>query len=260
MGAPSFEYPKISIVTVCYNSESTLRDTLESVASQTYDNIEYIVIDGGSKDRTLDLVGEFGNLVDYLVSEKDEGIYDAMNKGIRAATGDYVGILNSDDVFATADAVAKIASTIRREKGVDAVYGDLVYVDRSNLNKVIRLYSSKFFCKWKMRFGFMLPHPTFYARRELFDQLGFYKTNYRVAADFELLSRFLCKGLKVIRIDEALVKMRDGGISSTGFWWRVHQNLEIVRACRGNGIYTNIFLVSMKVPFKVASYVMARSS
>jgi glycosyltransferase involved in cell wall biosynthesis len=259
MGAFSFDYPKISIITVCYNSESTLKDTLESVASQNYDNIEYIVIDGGSKDGTLNLIREFRNRVDYLVSENDAGIYDAMNKGIRAATGDFVGILNSDDVFASTDAVARIASTIRSESVIDAVYGDLVYVDRSDLNKIVRLYSSKFFRKWKMRFGFMLPHPTFYARRELFDQLGFYKTDYRVAADFELLSRFLCKGIKVVRIDQNLVKMRDGGISSTGFWWRVHQNLEIVRACRGNGIYTNIFLVSMKVPFKVASYILARN-
>jgi glycosyltransferase involved in cell wall biosynthesis len=260
MGGVSSEYPKISIVTVCYNSEETLKDTLESVASQTYDNIEYIVIDGGSKDGTLDLIQEFRSRIDYLVSEKDEGIYDAMNKGIRAATGDFVGILNSDDVFANPDVVARIASSIQSEDGVDAVYGDLVYVDRSDLNKKVRLYSSRFFQTWKMRFGLMLPHPTFYARRELFDELGFYKTNYRVAADFELLSRFLSKGIKVVRIDETLVKMRNGGISSTGFWWRIHQNLEIVRACRVNGIYTNILLVSMKVPFKVASYVMARKS
>lgn len=258
MGAPSSDNPKISIVTVCYNSEATLRDTLVSVASQTYNNVEYIVIDGGSNDGTIPLIKEFADRVDYFVSEKDDGIYDAMNKGIRAATGDFVGILNSDDVFASSNVVEKIASTIRTEGKVDAVYGDLVYVDRSDLSKAVRRYSSKFFRKWKMRFGFMLPHPTFYARRELFDQLGFYKTDYRVAADFELLSRFLCTGIRVVRIDDTLVKMRDGGISSTGFWWRVHQNLEIVRACRRNGIYTNILFVSMKVPFKVASYFKAR--
>lgn len=259
MGESNSGYPKISIITVCFNSEATLTDTLESVASQTYGNIEYIVIDGGSQDGTLDLIKESRVKVDHLVSEKDAGIYDAMNKGIRAATGDFVGILNSDDVFANADSVEKIAMAIREASQIDAVYGDLVYVDRFDLNKPVRLYSSKFFSKWKMRFGFMLPHPTFYARRGLFDQLGFYKTDYRVAADFELLSRFLCQGIKVMRIEDTLVKMRDGGISSTGFWWRIHQNLEIVRACRGNGIYTNIFLVGMKVPFKVASYILARN-
>jgi len=260
MAVPNSSYPKISIITVCFNSEATLRDTLESVVAQTYANIEYIVIDGGSKDSTVGLVEEFGDSIDYFVSEKDEGIYDAMNKGIRAATGDFVGILNSDDVFSGRDSVEKIAFAIQNNLGVDAVYGDLVYVDRFNLNKVVRRYSSKFFKPWKMRFGFMLPHPTFYARRQLFDELGFYKTDYRVAADFELLSRFLQKNIASVRIDDTLIKMREGGISSNGFWWRVHQNLEIVTACKGNGIYTNILLVSMKVPFKVASYFMARSS
>jgi len=258
MDGASSDYPKISIITVCYNSEETLKDTLESVASQTYENIEYIVIDGGSKDGTLDLIEGFRARIDYMISERDKGIYDAMNKGIRAATGDFVGILNSDDVFANSGSIARIASSIREGGGVDAVYGDLIYVDRSDLNKKVRFYSSRFFRTWKVRFGLMLPHPTFYARRELFDDLGFYKTDYRVAADFELLSRFLSKGIKVARIDETLVKMRNGGISSTGFWWRVHQNLEIVRACRSNGIYTNILFVSMKLPFKIASYVMAR--
>jgi glycosyltransferase involved in cell wall biosynthesis len=260
MGEFNSGYPKISIITVCFNSAATLKDTFESVVSQDYPNIEYLVIDGGSTDSTASIIEEYRNRIDYIVSEKDDGIYDAMNKGIRASTGDFVGILNSDDVFSAIDSVTKIVSAIQRNEGVDAVYGDLVYFDRADLKKVVRLYSSKFFRPWKMRFGFMLPHPTFYVRRELFDRLGFYRTDYRVAADFELLSRFLCNGAKVIRIEDILVKMRDGGISSSGFWWRVHQNLEIVKACRGNGIYTNILLVSLKVPFKIASYFLARNS
>jgi len=256
----SSEYPKISIITVCFNSEATIRDTIESVVAQRYGNIEYLVIDGRSSDSTLDIIEEYQDSIDYFVSEKDEGIYDAMNKGILAATGDFVGILNSDDVFAGPDSVGKIASAIQHNDEVEAIYGDLVYVDRWNLERAVRLYSSKFFRPWKMRFGFMLPHPTFYARRELFDKLGFYKTNYRVAADFELLSRFLRNGVNTARVEGTLIKMREGGISSTGLWWRVHQNLEIVKACKGNGIYTNIVLVSMKVPFKLASYLWARNS
>lgn len=256
----SLGYPKISVITVCFNSETTIRDTLESVIAQRYPNIEYLVVDGGSSDSTVSIIEEYRNSIDYFVSEKDGGIYDAMNKGIRAATGDFVGILNSDDVFAGTDSVEKIALAIQQNDEVDAVYGDLVYVDRWNLEKVVRLYSSKFFRPWKMRFGFMLPHPTFYARRDLFDELGFYKTNYRVAADFELLSRFLGNGVNTVRIGGTLIKMREGGISSTGLWWRIHQNFEIVRACKVNGIYTNILLVSMKVPFKLASYLWARTS
>lgn len=246
--------PKISVITVCFNSQETIRDTIESVLLQDYENVEYIIIDGGSNDSTLEIIREYGNRIDILVSEKDEGIYDAMNKGIRLASGDFVGILNSDDVYSSKSVLSKIASAIARNPDVDAVYGDLVYVDRSNLEKIVRSYKAHGFKPWKMRFGFMLPHPTFYAHRSLFSDHGFYKTDYRVAADFELLSRFISKNVKLLRIPETLVKMRDGGISSTGFWWRVHQNFEIVRACRGNGIYTNIVLVSLKVPFKVASY------
>ena len=254
------DYPKISLITVCFNSASTIADTLESVKRQGYKNVEYIVIDGGSTDNTLEIVDRYRQSIDVLVSEKDNGIYDAMNKGIAAATGDFVGILNSDDVFSDDESLNKIAETIRARKDVDAVFGDLIYVNREDLSKKVRLYSSRFFKPWKMRFGFMLPHPTFYARRELFEKLGNYKTDYRVAADFELLCRFLRKGINYVRIDDVLVSMRDGGISSTGFWWRIHQNLEIVRACRGNGIYTNILLVSLKVPFKLASYLAARKA
>lgn len=259
MGEHDPMFPKISLITVCFNSESTIRDTLESVKKQTYKNIEYIVVDGASTDGTLGILKEYRDSIDVLISEKDRGIYDAMNKGIRVATGDFVGILNSDDVFSCNDSVEKIAFAINGNPMVDAVFGDLVYVDRNDLAKKVRLYSSKFFSPWKMRFGFMLPHPTFYARRDLFERLGEYKTDYRVAADFELLCRFLCGGIKTVRIDEVLVSMRQGGISSTGFWWRIHQNLEIVRACKVNGIYTNIALVSLKVPFKLASYFMARN-
>ena len=250
--------PKISVITVCFNSEDTIRDTVQSVLSQDYDNIEYIVIDGASKDSTMDIIREYEDQIDIIVSEKDNGIYDAMNKGIRLSSGDFVGILNSDDVYAKTDIISKIADSFYENPDVDAVYGDLLYVDRSDLDKVVRTYPSDGFKAWKMRFGFMLPHPTFYARRELFDSLGFYQTDYRVAADFELLSRFISKGIQLRRVPETFVKMRDGGISSTGFWWRIHQNLEIVKACRGNGIYTNILLVSLKVPFKISSYFLAR--
>ena len=246
---------KISIVTVCYNSAATIRDTLESVLSQTYDNIEYIVVDGASKDSTLDIVNEYAGKIARLISEPDKGIYDAMNKGVNIATGDFIGILNSDDIFANPDTVESLVTFLRANPDCDASYADLVFVERTDTTVVTRKYSSKSFSSWKIRFGFMVPHPTFYARKQLFTDYGVYKLGYRVSADFELMTRFITRKITLLRHDAVMVKMREGGISTTGFWWKIHQNLEIVRACKENGIYTNIFMVAMKIPFKLASYI-----
>lgn len=243
---------KISIITVSYNSAETIRDTIESVIAQNYSDIEYILIDGASKDNTLDIIKEYSDKIAIFVSEPDKGIYDAMNKGIKMATGDVVGILNSDDVFYDRNSVNRVAEGF--VSGVDAVYADLMYVNRSDLNKPSRLYSSKNFSFARVRFGIMLPHPTFYVRRNLFDKFGFYKTNYRVAADFELIARFLVNKVNAVRIPVCLVKMREGGVSSSDLKGRIHQNFEIVRACRENSIYTNIFMVMLKLPFKFLSY------
>lgn len=245
---------KISIITVCYNSSDTIRDTIESVLSQSYNDIEYIVVDGGSKDGTVEIISEFGGRISKFISEPDQGIYDAMNKGVMVATGDFVGILNSDDVFADSEVVKNLVCYLKDNPNIDASYADLVFVLRKQTNVVTRKYSSLSFSPWKIRFGFMIPHPTFYARRHLFNTLGAYKLGYRVSADFELMARFFSQGVKMARYPSVMVKMREGGISTTGFWWRVHQNFEIVRACKENGIYTNIFMIAMKIPFKLSGY------
>ena len=241
---------KVSIITVCYNSEKTIEDTLKSIQSQTYSNIEYIVVDGLSKDRTNEIVKEYKNTVSIHISEKDSGLYDAMNKGIALASGDIIGILNSDDVLADKSVIEKIVVGFE-DNSIDAVYSDLIYVSEHDLNKPTRLYSSKVFSKRMIKFGIMLPHPTFYVRNKCYKTLGLYATNYRVAADFELLARFISKGVKSKRLPFISVKMREGGISSSGLLWRVHQNFEIVRACKENGIYTNIFFVMLKLPYKL---------
>jgi len=241
---------KVSIITVCYNSERTIEDTLKSIKSQTYPNIEHIVIDGLSKDNTNQIVSKYSDTVTIHLSEQDNGLYDAMNKGLSLATGDIVGILNSDDVLADKSAIDKIVAGFN-SNDVDAVYSDLIYVSEYNLNKPTRLYSSKVFSKNMIKFGLMLPHPTFYVKKSCYDKFGGYKTNYRVAADFELLTRFISKGVKAIRLPVITVKMREGGISSNGLLWRVHQNFEIVRACKENGIYSNIFLIMLKLPYKL---------
>ncbi len=247
---------KISIITVCYNSCQTIRDTLESVLSQTYDDIEYIVIDGDSRDGTRDIIEQYRSRLSFFLSEPDSGMYDALNKGIMRASGAYIGILNSDDVFFSTTTIAELAVFLGAHSGADACYADLIYVKRDDVSRIVRKYSSSNFRVWKMRFGAMIPHPTFYAKRELFERVGMYRTDYRVAADFELMARFLIAHVTVVRFPSVIVKMRYGGISTTGLKWIIHQNLEIVRACRENGIYTNIFMISMKLPSKFLSFIL----
>lgn len=246
---------KISIITVCFNSAETIEDTILSVLAQSYPDIEYIVVDGASKDNTLEIISRYAERISTVVSERDKGIYDAMNKGMTLASGDYVGILNSDDVFADTGVINRLVAHLQANPQLDATFADLVFVERDNLEKITRRYTSSWFSPWMVRFGLMLPHPTFYAKRGLFQAHGDYKLSYRVAADFELMTRFLRAGITISRHDSIMVKMRQGGISTTGFWWRVHQNMEIVRACRENGVYTNIAMVAMKLPFKLYSLI-----
>ncbi|MEJ2045166.1 MAG: glycosyltransferase family 2 protein [Reinekea sp.] len=243
---------KISIITVCFNAEKTIRDTIESVLAQTHNDIEYIIVDGQSTDGTLAIVNEYQGRISKVISEKDRGIYDAMNKGINSATGDVVGILNSDDFFAGDNVIKIVANAFNSD--TDAIFADLIYVNQADTSIPSRYYSSRGFKKWKMRFGFMVPHPTFYARRSLFQEHGCYEISYRVAADFELMARMFVTGIKYKRLDAVLVKMREGGISSSGLLWRLHQNVEIARACRKNGIFTLSPLMLIKLPFKLASF------
>jgi glycosyltransferase involved in cell wall biosynthesis len=245
---------RVSIVTVCYNSAETIRDTVLSVQSQNYANVEHVFVDGGSTDETLSILKSLKRDTDILISEADQGIYDAMNKGLALATGCIVGILNSDDVFYDTKVLSRIMTSFGHNKESDACFGDLVYVKRDNTNSIVRRYSSKNFSPKNIRFGAMCPHPTFYIRREILVSLGNYKLGYRVAADFEYMARFFQAERKAHRIDFPLVKMRMGGVSTTGLRWIIHQNFEIVRACNENRIYTNIFLIALKIPAKLLSF------
>lgn len=245
---------KISIITAAYNSAKTLEDTLQSVLSQTYHDIEHIVVDGGSTDGTQDLIKRFEPLYGgrlRWISEKDNGIYDAMNKGLRMATGDVVGILNSDDYFTTPDVVAQVAETMA-DKTLDAVYGDIHFIRDGQPGKCIRYYSSKLFRPFCLRFGFMPAHPSFYCRREIFSKAGLYKTGYKIGSDYEMMVRlFMVHKIKARYIPYDFVTMRTGGASTRGMRSRMQLIKEDIRGCRENGVYTNALMISCKFAYKI---------
>jgi glycosyltransferase involved in cell wall biosynthesis len=252
---------KISIITVSYNSSSTIRDTFESVLIQNYQDIEYIVIDGNSKDNTVDIIKEYepqfkGKI--KWISEPDKGLYDAMNKGIRMASGDVVGIINSDDFYHKNDVISQVAEAFG-DKNIQAVIGDVRFVKDNNLDKTVRYYSSKNFKPSLFRFGFMPAHPTFFTYKSYFDKYGYYKTDYKIAADYELLIRFLHKhklNYKYLHLD--FMKMRVGGVSTSSFKSNIISNKEIVRACRENGIYTNFPILVFKYFIKIWEVIMVK--
>jgi len=252
---------KISIITVSYNSSLFIQHTIESVLTQTYPNIEYIVVDGCSKDNTVDIIKEqepkFNGRMRW-VSEKDLGMYDAMNKGIKMATGDVVGIINSDDFYHRTDVIAEIAKAFV-DDSVQATFADVRFVNPDNLNKTVRYYSSKNFSPIRFRFGFMPAHPSFFTYKKNFETFGYYQTDYKIAADYELLIRFLYThklAYKYLHLD--VMKMRTGGMSTASWKSNIILNKEIVRACKENGIYTNMFVLSLKYFVKVFELIFTK--
>ncbi len=242
---------KISIITVSYNSAKTIEDTITSVLNQDYPDIEYIIIDGASTDGTMEIVNRYKQQISCIVSEPDEGIYDAMNKGIKLATGDVIGILNADDFYINNHVVTRVVKEFQISDA-GAVFADLVYVKPENLNKVIRKYSSKAFTPKKFAFGWMPAHPTFFLKKSYYNQYGLYKTDYKIAADYELLIRMLyLNKVPYNYIPEILIKMRLGGVSTNSLQSNLILNQEILRACKENGIKTNLFMIYSKYPKKL---------
>lgn len=242
---------KVSIITATYNSSAHIADCVKSVNDQTYHDIEHIIIDGASKDNTLDIVNGISNRVGKIMSEPDKGIYDAMNKGINAATGDVIGILNSDDFFTSDDVIQTVADSFKYND-IDALYGDVHFVSPDNLYKSVRYYSSSVFNPSLFRFGFMPAHPSFYMKKECYDKYGLYALDYKIASDYDLLIRYLYKEkIKYKYIKKDFVTMRTGGVSTENFNSRVTLNKEIVRACRKYGIYTNLLMLSLKYLYKI---------
>jgi glycosyltransferase involved in cell wall biosynthesis len=247
--------PKISIITATYNSASTLKDTLESVAMQSYNNIEHIIVDGMSTDNTIAIAKKYDI---KIICEKDNGLYDAINKGIKASTGDIVGILNSDDFFPNKDVITKVVETFI-ENNTDAVYGNIAFVKPDNLTKIVRQYNSAKFTSSKFKYGYMPAHPSFYATKKCFELFGYYYTDYKIAADYELLMRFMyTHKISSSYINENLVYMRTGGVSNQNLNSRYILNKEIIKACKANNVNTNMALLSLKYFNKIGEFIKPR--
>lgn len=244
---------KVSIVTCCYNSGSTVEHAIQSVLAQDYPDIEYIIVDGLSKDNTLEVVNQYADRIANVISEKDDGIYDAINKGVRAATGDVVGLLHSDDFFNGSDAISKVVAAFSDE--VDAVYADLQYVAKENPDKLIRNWKSGPYRPNLFKTGWMPPHPTFYVRKSVYDRLGLYNTELRISADYELMLRFIQKhSIRVAYIPEVLVKMRVGGQSNMSLKNRLQANLEDKKAWRMNDLRPGLLTTTLKPLLKIKQY------
>jgi len=241
-------FPLFSLITVSYNSSKTLSDTIQSVLNQTYYDIEYIIVDGNSNDNTIEIIKEFepkfnGRM--HWISEPDKGLYDAMNKGIRMATGDIIGIINSDDLFCDTEAISKVVNVFENDNLLDGVYADLYYVAQDDTNKIIRKWITGFqkpFCS-----GWHPAHPTLYLKSNVYIKHGLFDLNFRLAADFEIMLRFLDNHkIKIVYLPESFVKMRLGGETNKSIQNIYNQNIECIRAFEKNKIKVNKLLYPFK--------------
>ena len=245
---------KVSIITVTYNSEKYLADCIASVRKQTYNNIEHIIVDGKSTDGTLKIIQKNSGSLAHWISETDRGMYDAINKGIKLATGDIIGVLNSDDMLASPNVIMDIVACFD-EKQVDSVYGDLVYVDPANPQKVMRYWKGLSYKRSRFNYGWMPAHPTFYIRRELIDQFGGYENHYFTAADYEFMARYLYRHkISSCYLSKMIVKMRNGGASNGNIYRRLRANRRDYLAMKRNRIPFAFIVSILKPLIKIPQY------
>lgn len=245
---------KISIITPTYNSAQTVEQTIQSILCQTHSEVEYIIIDGASTDGTQEIVKSFGPRVRHFISEPDQGLYDAMNKGINRATGDVIGILNSDDFYSSPEVLVRVAQVFQ-DKKIDSVYGDLQYVDPIDTDKVTRHWEAGTYNIDNFLYGWMPPHPTFFVRRKVYEKYGLFDTSLRNSADYELMLRFLYKHkVSSCYIPEVLVQMRAGGVSNASFRHRLRANREDRLAWEKNNLQPRFFTTWMKPVRKIGQF------
>ncbi|MGY1488084.1 glycosyltransferase family 2 protein [Methylobacillus pratensis] len=244
---------KISIITVCYNSAATIADTIASVASQQYSEREHIIVDGASQDSTMEIVKNASSVAQY-VSEPDQGIYDAMNKGLKLATGDVIGLLNADDFYAD-DTVLDQVAEVFKDPDVQACYADLLYVDQEDTSRVIRYWKSRHFKPGSFKRGWMPAHPTFFVRRSVYESLGGFDLRFPRQADFELTMRFLeVHGIRSVYVPRIWIRMRMGGASNNSILGVIKGNLEAFRACKLHGLNVGPLFIPRKVLSRVPQF------
>jgi glycosyltransferase involved in cell wall biosynthesis len=245
---------KISVITVAYNAAATIEDTIRSVAAQCHPHVEHIVVDGASTDGTTQILESHRGQLARIISEPDRGIYDAMNKGIGAATGDVIGFLNADDVFADGRVLSRIADAFG-DPGMEACYADLIFVDSSDRRKVLRYWRSQPYRKGLFETGWMPAHPTFYARREVYERFGGFDLDYKRQADFELTMRFLgVHKIRSVYFPEIWVHMLPGGISNNSLSGILHGNLEAYRACKKHRLAVTPLFIARKMLSRVPQF------
>jgi glycosyltransferase involved in cell wall biosynthesis len=249
---------KVTLITVTLNSQKFLEDSIQSVMAQDYKNIEHIVIDGQSTDGTLAIINKYNDHIARWVSEKDYSMYDAINKGMRMATGDIIGTLNSDDMLASADVISNIVESFESKK-VDAVYGDLVYVDPEDTTRVMRKWKGGEFNRNKFRFGWMPAHPTFYFKRSLLETCGYYETHFFTSADYEFMTRYLYYyKVSAAYVPKLIVKMRNGGMSNGNILRRLRANRRDYLAMKKNRVPLPIIVAFLKPLIKLHQYTNMR--
>jgi glycosyltransferase involved in cell wall biosynthesis len=245
---------KISIITAVFNAAGTIEEALLSVARQTHPDVEHIVVDGGSTDGTREIIDRYRHRIAKVVFEPDRGVYDAMNKGLALASGDVIGFLNADDLYASKDVLSRVVSIMERE-GLDALFGDVEFFKPKDPTRTVRRYRSARFSPDQIALGWMPAHPALFLRRRVYESYGHFRTDYRIAGDFEYCARIFHNNTLVYRsLPETLVRMRTGGISTSGWRNTVLLNREVLRACRENGINTNILKIFSKYPAKLMEF------
>lgn len=248
---------KVSIITVCFNSVHTIEDTFESVAAQDYANIEYIVVDGGSSDGTLQLIDNYASMISKHITGPDKGIYDAMNKGLGMATGDVIGFINADDMLASANCISNIVKAFQ-ESEASIVYGDKIYVHPVFTNKVQRYWRAGNFDINRYKFGWMTPHLSTYIRKSVYQKYGGFDTNLKIAADYELMLRFIVKnGIVPAYVPIVIAKMRSGGVSNSSIRNIMKSNYEVYRSWKINNLSISPFIMFIK-PLKKVLQIFVR--
>jgi glycosyltransferase len=247
---------KLSIITVVYNNEKTIADAIESVLNQSYKNIEYIIIDGNSSDHTLDIIRSYGASISKLVSESDKGIYDAMNKGISLATGEIIGILNSDDLYADVNVLKDVMNYFKSSPRTDILYGNLVYVKRNQIENIVRRWDSKPYFPSFYEKANVPPHPTLFLKSKVYELSGNFNLSYKLASDYEFMLRVFKKyNYNIVFINRLMILMRLGGATNKNFKNIINGNLEILRSWRENNLKIPFLFIPLRVYKKLLQYI-----